>query len=751
MKRFATLIFLFILLSNVLWAQPGTILKNFPSPTNNPADLAWDGQYLYLLGLTTHLIYKIDPNNGQLLGTTPIGVSGTMGLTYVDGYLWISCISDHSLKKLDSNGNILKSVPIPVQQPIGIEWDGQAFWVAESYPPDEKIYRIDSTGTVLSYFLFPGDSPFGLTWDGSTIWCANNQMSSLAVLYQFDTSGNILFSMPAPNNPGAVNGLAWDGQYLWEADQTHDRIIQFEGHPVSPYGTIAGYVKDALTGEGIAMVSVLGALTDTSGFFILDSMNIGQYSITISAAGYHSETIENIQVTSEDTTWLDVQLNPIGEPFEVVLQEDDGDVWTIRTYRDDSWNYFEIPLGRAKGSGSTFLDTPINEVQLVPRSDSVGYSWGARVCLDDISIGAQPIDNFDDGDISDWSYNIAYNGSQLDTCLTANTPDGSPYALKILYGNMMGQYIAAYLFKHYSTGFAASPDDTLRLWIRGSEVYYHPYDDPLSYYPLAPGNAWEYLVVFTDSLSGLPDTLFLSRKVIGDTTISTGATYYVIEEKFTADSGAVDVSHAYERVDSLTGDVWMYDPDEGEVHMHNLFVQPGDSVLSFDQWFTFANWYPDTVLNYPTNSQMFTGGFEVYFLSSGLGLIQYEDLGAEYIGQFLTYARVNGVEYGQAVGIGHRSRSIPQTLVLEQNYPNPFNPETVIRFALPNTATVRLEVYNLLGQKVKTLVQGRLAAGYHQVTWNGTDEHGRPVASGLYLYRLDTGSRQQIRKMILMR
>ena len=90
---------------------------------------------------------------------------------------------------------------------------------------------------------------------------------------------------------------------------------------------------------------------------------------------------------------------------------------------------------------------------------------------------------------------------------------------------------------------------------------------------------------------------------------------------------------------------------------------------------------------------------------------------------------------------------IPLETYLYQNYPNPFNPITAIRFALPRISNVKLEVYNLLGQKVVTLVNGRKAAGYHQVTFNGSR-----LPSGVYYYRLvtDRGG-MQIRKMVLLK
>jgi len=95
--------------------------------------------------------------------------------------------------------------------------------------------------------------------------------------------------------------------------------------------------------------------------------------------------------------------------------------------------------------------------------------------------------------------------------------------------------------------------------------------------------------------------------------------------------------------------------------------------------------------------------------------------------------------------------TLPKEYALFQNYPNPFNPSTVIKFTLPANAHVELTIYNLLGKKVRTLVTSDLAAGDHSVTWDGLDEIGDGVASGMYLYRLQTGSFVASRKMILMR
>ena len=95
--------------------------------------------------------------------------------------------------------------------------------------------------------------------------------------------------------------------------------------------------------------------------------------------------------------------------------------------------------------------------------------------------------------------------------------------------------------------------------------------------------------------------------------------------------------------------------------------------------------------------------------------------------------------------------SIPQAFSLAQNAPNPFNGETLIRFALPQPSQVELTIYNLLGQRVATLAQGPSAAGTFSVRWDGRDQTGRAVTSGVYLYQLRAGEYTKVRKLLLLR
>ncbi|HQJ46395.1 MAG TPA: T9SS type A sorting domain-containing protein, partial [Ignavibacteriaceae bacterium] len=94
---------------------------------------------------------------------------------------------------------------------------------------------------------------------------------------------------------------------------------------------------------------------------------------------------------------------------------------------------------------------------------------------------------------------------------------------------------------------------------------------------------------------------------------------------------------------------------------------------------------------------------------------------------------------------------IPLTFDLKQNYPNPFNPSTVIAYQVPSNEFVTLEIYNALGQKVRTLINEMKEAGEYQIMWNGKNDAGDVLSSGVYLYRITVGNKVKVMKMMLIR
>jgi|TARA_B100001250_G_scaffold24829_1_gene20603 hypothetical protein len=93
---------------------------------------------------------------------------------------------------------------------------------------------------------------------------------------------------------------------------------------------------------------------------------------------------------------------------------------------------------------------------------------------------------------------------------------------------------------------------------------------------------------------------------------------------------------------------------------------------------------------------------------------------------------------------------VPETYFLHQNFPNPFNPSTKIGWELPKNEFVNITIYNSMGKAVKTLVNSFQSSGYKTINWDATDSRNKPVSAGLYIYRLQSDSHSETKKMILL-
>ncbi|MDY6915893.1 MAG: choice-of-anchor J domain-containing protein [Candidatus Cloacimonadota bacterium] len=112
----------------------------------------------------------------------------------------------------------------------------------------------------------------------------------------------------------------------------------------------------------------------------------------------------------------------------------------------------------------------------------------------------------------------------------------------------------------------------------------------------------------------------------------------------------------------------------------------------------------------------------------------------------------DALDWFEVINVANEPEDIPNnTTMLAQNYPNPFNPTTAIEFSLPQNSKVELTIYNSKGQKIKTLINSNLSAGEHVIYWDGKDENGDAMSSGVYLYMLKNGNKRLTNKMLLMK
>ena len=159
------------------------------------------------------------------------------------------------------------------------------------------------------------------------------------------------------------------------------------------------------------------------------------------------------------------------------------------------------------------------------------------------------------------------------------------------------------------------------------------------------------------------------------------------------------------------------------------FVFP--PVTSFD----WTQYYLDvTVPSDPTTEAL---DLRLHTYSMFTGTVYFDDLTVQVI--------------GATTSAGDVKDGLPRTFELSDNYPNPFNPSTMINYGVPKNGTVSLIVYNILGQRVRTLVNAPMTAGRYSIAWDGRNEAGSVLSSGVYFYRLQAGATALVKKMLLLK
>jgi hypothetical protein len=120
-------------------------------------------------------------------------------------------------------------------------------------------------------------------------------------------------------------------------------------------------------------------------------------------------------------------------------------------------------------------------------------------------------------------------------------------------------------------------------------------------------------------------------------------------------------------------------------------------------------------------------------------------------GKYSSYSKIAVFSVKNITAVSNKNGSLPKNFAVSQNFPNPFNPSTLIDYSLPVSSLVSIKIYNVLGQEVKTLVNSRLQAGNYTAQWNGENNSGRTVASGVYIYRVEAGQYVKTMKMMLLK
>ncbi len=171
------------------------------------------------------------------------------------------------------------------------------------------------------------------------------------------------------------------------------------------------------------------------------------------------------------------------------------------------------------------------------------------------------------------------------------------------------------------------------------------------------------------------------------------------------------------------------------------------NLTNYSDYMTFADGYTVPFLGYDGANNFYAGtqNPEGNMVFLGFHIARLEESARDQVMENILN-EVTSIE-DEAIA----DNKLPNKFSLKQNYPNPFNPVTNIEFALPKATDVTITIYNVLGKKVRTLYNGQMNAGSHKLVWNGLNENGSQVSSGIYIYKMEAADFNATKKMVLMK
>jgi len=620
---------LFLCFFSPIHAQMGNVVQFFPSPGNQPTGLTWDGEFLWNADIGTNLIYKIDPQSGQVLYSLP-GPSGAIinGLAWDGEFLWCSDRENNRLYKMNTaDSSVADVIYIQTENPRGVTFDGNFLWYLDNV--EKNIFKIDpTTGSYVDTLVSPGGSNRGLTWDGSYLWSTDKSKDEI---YMTDPErGKVITIFPAPGTYSY--GLAFDGEFLWNADYELDRI-----NKISIRGTEKFQITDPLSAKIRYTVSV---------------KNVGSSAMNLK-------------------TYLAC-------PFETVYQ-------TL----EDTLQFYQYP--------HSFFDDIYGQriayyEESVPIGDEKVYQWSIPTTLYNIRYFLHP-DSV--GQLADIPQSI----------IDLYTIDGTKYD------------ITHPLVK--IAALEAIGEETNLYWqVR---------------------NIHDYVIAHVEYFN---DSNWDTAPVILSKGTGSCSEYTFL---FVAMCRAAGIPARMEAGGHLRDDI----PYEDRV---------------FHRWhqvyFPYYGWVPIDCTwddkDYPSNQARYFGAMSNEAFSTTIG-------GGGATGLWWTYNAANSSSGGEqdreklmewlpySTSVDIVVEPLPENYKTSFNYPNPFNSATTIQFYADQPGLATIQIFNPLGQVIKSWPNLNVTSGWNRVHWSGANSTGGAVASGVYFYRIEANNASQMQQMILLK
>lgn len=748
----------------------GQQILSFPAPDGSATGLAWDGTYIWCSGNNNDKIYKMD-NNGIALNSFDV-TSAPRGLEFFDDHLWyVDSINRQIYKINPANGAYLDSISAPAGACRGLAFDGTYLWCTDRSL--DEIYKIDiNHKKVIMIIKSPAQYTYGLAWDGSCLWIAG--YDSRAIVRLFVTGSNkiaildsleahIQYKLTVRNVGSTLMSLnTWMCKPYNSTRQRLDSPIIWcpppQNYTYDQWGQEFAYYNEDIAPDDSVMYSMaVNTINyDVRYYLFPDSVGtladipsdiLSEYTINGDQYDIYNPVIQNavIEAIGMETNLYWKVRNIHDYIIEHIYYKNDGrwdsapQVLMQGHGSCTEYTYLFVAMCRAAGiparyeGGGHLRDN-------MPYIDTIFHRWhqfylppyewiSVDATWDDRDYPANQARYFGGTSKELFATTLGGGGSNKISWAfnSANSQTGgSRKRNKEMIWTDIAQKEISFTFESqgwYMISLPVIPRDngvtTLFPTAIGSRAYYwNPYT-----------NCYETV------------SKIESRKgywlAIPEATTSTvfGASLNSYTQHLH--------SQGWYMIGSVLGDVDFTEPDEspdGTV-LTPAFTWDGNigdyisaNTLTEKKgfWITALGMCNLTVDNINTLFKPFTTSYEK------------RDLFFHQFGSMPPGPPIIDWKTGDLI-------TTPGKFTLYQNYPNPFNPTTTIAFDLPEDSYVELVIYNVIGQKVATLLNRDFPAGSHKVIWDGNNDKNQPVSSGFYLYRVKLGQFSAIKKLILIR
>jgi len=631
--------------------------------------------------------------------------------------------------------------------PYGITWDGSYLWIGNN---EGNVYGYDLNGSQVGSFSVPFGSYPAITFNGSN-FIVRDPWNDSAEFYEVDYTGSIQDTYYQTTDYAYTYEIvSVSNDNLWGLDYDNNRLVlisltnsefQIEDEIYFDF-----YYYSNISAYSIAYNENLWT-ADWDGFLYeieyqgsrLDWLELSTYSGTIAPA--QSETIEAefigsdlssgrhdavIQINSNDVEQyelgIDATMRVIGPPSYTV-------------YGGES-NY-EINFGEVQFMDSSYIDVEITNYDSVDLSISSSMMWDIP-SFDILNNSLLILPR-----TSEWftvrAHSFVDEGWYGDTLimetsypdlpniniysLVQSVPRHESVILDIAdVASDQGGWVTMEFTRSYWDSW----------WLTGrTEMYTIEILDNDNWVAANSSVAYEqeryYALVHTlQDSNSVSEGVTDFRVVAG---MDEGTWISVAESGYSMDNlpPAVPTGLIAEEEEYISVS-WQRNTDE-EIQYYEVHKSLNEDFIE-DQYSIFTT--TDTLII----DTSFTIGQTVFYRLGAVDLA----------GNMSNYSSVVSITV-----LGIDDELIPEVFALHQNYPNPFNPITTLRYDLPEQATVNIIIYDMLGRQVKTLLDQTQEAGFKSIIWNATNDYGKPVSAGVYLYKIQAGEFVKTKKMVLLK